>query len=219
MSPTRRAQSRAQPIDGPTSGPIIGILGGSFDPVHRGHLLLAERARDQVPCDEVWLVPAAIAPHKPDGAQASPADRLAMLARAVEGRRGLRIETLELDAGVPRRTIETLRLLAARHPHLRWRLVLGADSWSGFDAWVQPEALLDLAPAVVQARPGIAAEEPAVATDHPAHWLTGDPLDVSSTEVRAALARGESPASIPIAVLDYIRARGLYRARGEERSA
>lgn len=196
-------------------GPVIGFLGGSFDPVHRGHLMLAERARDQVPCDEIWFVPAAIAPHKLQGPHATASDRLEMLRRALEGRRGMRIEPLELEGGVPRRTIETLRVLAARHPDLRWRLILGEDSWRDFDAWVEPEALLRIAPPVVQARPGGDGREPELARSHAAQWLAGEPLDVASTDLREALARGEAPTSLPPAVLDYVRARGLYLARAE----
>lgn len=211
MSPDRAARRSARPV----VGPVIGILGGSFDPVHRGHLLLAERARDQVPCDEIWFVPAAVAPHKPGGAHASAAHRLAMLARALEGRRGLKIESIEVEAGVERRTIETLRMLAARHPHVRWRLVLGEDSWVAFDTWVEPDALLRIAPPVVQARPGGHREEPEIAKHHAAFWLTGDPLDLASTQVRAALTRGETPVGLPPAVLDYVRAQGLYGVRPE----
>lgn len=194
-------------------GPLIGLLGGSFDPVHLGHLVMAERARDQVPCDEIWFVPAAIAPHKPQGAHASAQDRLHMLERALAGRRDLRIESTELEAGTPRRTVQTLRLLAARHPHVRWCLVIGEDTWAEIDTWVEPEAILRLAPAVVQARPGPRRPEPALARAYPALWLEGDPVDVASTGVREALARGETPARLPPAVLDYIRTHGLYRGR------
>lgn len=209
MSPDRAAPRGVRRV----GGPVIGVFGGSFDPVHRGHLLLAERARDQVPCDEIWFVPTAIAPHKPAGAHASPRHRLEMLARAVEGRRGLKIEAIEVEAGVRRRTIETLRILAARHSTVQWHLILGEDSWAAIDSWVEPEALLDLAPAVVQARPGGSRGEPEIARRHAAHWLTGDPIDIASTDLRAALARGEDPVGLPPAVLDYVRAHGLYRER------
>ena len=192
-------------------GPVVGLFGGSFDPVHRGHLEIARRARDQAGCEEVWFVPAGRAVHKPEGAHAGAEARVEMIERALRGSHGLRVERIEVDAGRPCRSIETVRALAARWPGTRWRLILGEDSWDALDSWVQPEELLTLAPPVVQARPGARGAGPALAARHPPFWLRGEPVDASSTDIRAALARGEAPEELPPEVLDYVRRHALYR--------
>ena len=88
--------------------PSVAIFGGSFDPVHDAHLDVARRARDQIPCDEVWFLPAARAVHKPSGAFAPAADRRAMLELALEGESSLMICDLELEHGAPRRSLDSL---------------------------------------------------------------------------------------------------------------
>lgn len=189
----------------------IGVLGGSFDPVHAGHVELARRALAQVPCDEVWFLPAARAVHKPHGAVASVADRVAMLERAIAGLPGLVICDAELEAGAARRSLHTLQELHQRWPEYEWRFLLGEDSFGDLEAWYRPAELLRLAPAVVAPRPGSTGPRPSGYSGQPVRWLQGAPIDLDSTSLRAALAQGEEPAGLDPAVLDYIRAHGLYR--------
>ncbi len=189
---------------------VVGVYGGSFDPVHRAHVEIARRAREQVPCDEVWFVPAAVAVQKPEGPVASARDRVDMLEAAIAGRPGLAVS--DVDLGHPgRRALDTVRELGRRHPDVHWRWIMGQDSFDALDTWYRPGDLARLAPLVVQPRPGAAGTRASEYDGRPVTWLEGPELDVASTSVRAALGRGERPEAIPPAVLGIIERRGLYR--------
>lgn len=189
----------------------MAIFGGSFDPVHAAHLEIARRARAQLPCDEVWFLPAARAVHKPQGAAVSAGHRRAMLALALEGERDLTICDLELEHGAPRRSLESVTELADRWPDQRWYFLMGEDSFRALETWYQPEQLLRLAPPVVAPRPGSRGEQPATWRDIPVCWLAGEAIDLDSTALREALGRGENPEGLDPRVLGYIREHGLYR--------
>jgi nicotinate-nucleotide adenylyltransferase len=191
--------------------PTVAIFGGSFDPVHAAHLEVARRARDQIPCDEVWFLPAARAVHKPSGAHASAADRRAMLELAVEGERGLVICDLELDHGKPRRSVDSLTELSGRWPDHQWWFVLGEDSFRELDRWYRPEDLFRIAHPVVAPRPGSRGERTSIWRGHEVRWLSGGEIDLDSTALRRALSRGENPEGLDSRVLGYIREHGLYR--------
>lgn len=192
------------------SGPLVGIYGGSFDPVHRGHVAIARRALEQVPCDEVWFVPAARSPFKPDGPIAPAADRVALLEAAVGDEPAFRVSEVELDHP-GRRSVETVRTLAREHPDHRWRWIMGEDAFDDLPRWASPEAFVALAPPVVQPRPGAHGERPSSFAGAPVTWLEGEQLDVSSTTVRSALAAGRTPEGLDPRVLALIEERGLYR--------
>jgi len=187
------------------------ILGGSFDPVHEAHIEIARRALRQVPCDEVWFLPAARAVHKPDGAHAGIADRRAMLDLAIEGEKGLAICDLEIGHGVARRSLESMTELAARWPDRRWFFLLGEDSFRALDTWYRPEELLRIAAPVVAPRPGSGGERPAEWRGIAVRWLGGDGIDLDSTAIRRALAAGDRPGGLDPRVLRYIDEHGLYR--------
>lgn len=191
-------------------GPVVGIYGGSFDPVHRGHLAVARRARAQVPCDEVWFVPAARSPFKPDGPIASAADRVALLQAALADEPGFRVSEVELDHP-GRRSVETVRTLAREHPGHRWRWIMGEDAFDDLPRWASPEDFVALAPPVVQPRPGVRGDRPTTFAGVEVTWLEGEELDVSSTALRDALAAGRPTAGLDPRVLALIEARGLYR--------
>lgn len=187
----------------------LGVFGGSFDPVHLGHLLVAEGARDALGLDAVLFVPALTPPHKPDRALASAADRTAMLERALAGNPAFELSRLELD-GPSRYTVETLRALrATRARDAELVLVLGADSLRELPTWHEPDAIRGLARLAVARRPG--------AEDAPSEGpgillLPTPPVAISASDVRARIRSGRSIRYlVPDAVREYIEERRLYR--------
>ena len=188
----------------------ITVFGGSFDPVHDAHVEVARRALRQLPCDEVWFLPAARAVHKPAGATASPEHRRAMLELALEGQAGLTVCDHELRQGRPMRSVETMRALAREWPDHRWYFLIGEDSFRDLDAWYEPEELFRIAPPVVAPRPGASGIRAAHWAGIGVRWLAGDEIDLDSTSLRAALGRGENPGGIDPRVLGYIREHDLY---------
>ena len=183
----------------------IGVLGGSFDPPHEGHLALARAAAAQLGLDRVLLVPAWAPPPKPGG-PTIPADRrLAMARAAVEGDPLIHVSTIEIDRAGTSYTAETLEQLAADNPGAELWFIMGADQLEGFAGWSRPERIVELARLAVAWRPG--AGDPAM------EQLSGpvaagriDVVDmpevsISSTEVRDRLARGDDVSGmVPAAV-------------------
>jgi nicotinate-nucleotide adenylyltransferase len=200
----------------------LGVLGGSFDPPHRGHLHVAERARAAFGLDHVLLVPAARPPHKPDRILADGAQRLAMLAALCRTDPFLSPWGVELERSGPSYTVDTLRALrAAVAPPTALYFLMGADNLPGFPGWREVETIVRLAqPVVVPRRSGLSA--PAVDPGGLSSFarvrlaigmLRGEPVEVSSTELRAQLSRGETPAALPPAVAEYLRGHPVYSPR------
>src|SRR5437879_932636 len=133
----------------------IGIFGGTFDPIHYGHLIVAEQAREQAALDQVWFVLAARPPHKSDR-QITPFDRRAeMLTLALAGHEDkFRVETIERDRPGLSYTADTLVALAESHPNNDWFLILGADSVKDLPTWHDPQRILARATILAAARPG-----------------------------------------------------------------
>lgn len=192
------------------SGALVGLYGGSFDPVHRAHVEVARRALAQVPCDEIWFVPAARTPFKPDGPSASATDRVEMLELALRNEAAMSVCHVELSAP-GRRSVETVQALAEAHPAHRWRWIMGEDSFEDLPRWAEPELFTRLAPPVVQPRPGSATSRASEFRGAPVVWLRGEEIDLSSSVVRDALARGERPDGLHPDVLACIEERALYR--------
>ena len=204
----------------------IGVYGGSFNPVHLGHLLAAECSREQACLDRVLFVPAAVPPHKLDRALATAEDRLAMLALAVGGHEAFAVSTLELDRGGVSYTIDTLADLAARHPGDTLVLLLGPDAVAGLPTWRDPGAILDGWEVRAVERDGLddvasIVAEPDVATLLGAERASGliesrirmPAIGIRASDLRAAVAAGRSIRyRTPRAVEAYISAHGLYRA-------
>ena len=189
----------------------VGIFGGSFDPVHVGHLAIANAALESVPLDRVLFVLARRAPLKERGPVAGEADRLAMLELAVAGEPRFSVSRIELDRPGPSYTVDTLEALSGADLLF---LILGGDALAALPRWKDPDRIATLATLVVAERPG--APERAgheqkgtvVAFDAPR-------LDISSLELRARAARGRSLRYlVPDPVWRHIEARGLYRAEG-----
>jgi nicotinate-nucleotide adenylyltransferase len=188
---------------------VEALFGGSFDPVHVGHLVVAEAAADALGAT-VRFLPAREQPFK-QAAHTAPAEaRADMLALAVAGNPRLSVERIELGLPAPSYTVRTLRALAQREPGNRFTLLLGADAAQDLGTWYEVEALPDLADVVMFARPGVTPTRP----PHPAirRVVTVPALDVSATMVRERVRQGRSIRYlVPDAVREYITTHGLYR--------
>jgi nicotinate-nucleotide adenylyltransferase len=200
----------------------LGILGGTFDPIHLGHLLVAEEARETLACDRVLIVPAARPPHKPDRVLSPYAQRLRMVELAVEGLDGLCASDLERDARHPSFTVETLRRLRAEAAEAELWLILGADSLEDIPNWREPEEIGRLARLAVYPRPGWGADLAELADRVPLtrRWqaegrirlLAGPPIDLSASAIRARAADGRSLRFLVTdAVRRFICEHDLYR--------
>ena len=113
----------------------IGIFGGSFDPIHHGHVILARAAREKLGLDRIVFIPAHQSPHKTEGKPASAEDRLAMIQLATAGEDGFEVADLELHRPPPSYTVDTLRELQTSHPNDEFVLLIGADNVSRFETW------------------------------------------------------------------------------------
>ena len=200
----------------------LGVFGGTFDPVHLGHLILAEQCREQAKLDQVLFVPAARPPHKHNHELTKYAQRVEMLQLAISGHAVFRIDELEKDRPGPSFTYLTLEELRQQRSGAELYLIVGADSLNDLPQWVQPRRILELATLLVVPRPGWELAE--LATLQQALTLPADfplrlqmvnaPLiDIASRDVRQRLAQGRSVRYlIPRAVEAYIADKELYRA-------
>ena len=205
----------------------IGLLGGTFDPIHHGHLDVARAAHGALALDAVWVVPARQPPHRTDP-YASAAHRFAMAALAVDGDERLVLSDLEMDVAGPSYTTGTLdRLSASGVPLTSVFVILGADAFRDVHSWKGYPGILDRCHFAVVARPGLPAAEAVRAVRVAADRLTtGAPTSArpsvvaieavtrpfSSTDVRRAVAAGEPiDAAVPPAVRRYIAVHGLYQ--------
>jgi nicotinate-nucleotide adenylyltransferase len=182
----------------------IGIFGGSFDPVHHGHLILARAALEELGLERILFLPANHSPFKCDTRPATPDDRVAMLRLAVAGEENFVVNDLELHRPPPSYTIDTLHELRTRHPGDDFTLLIGADQAAKFESWKDPGEIHRLARIAVLDRGGYAA---------PADWpLVRRHIDISSTDLRQRVAAGRSIRYLtPDSVCDYISRTGLYQ--------
>lgn len=200
----------------------LGLFGGSFDPVHAGHLHVARSAAAAADLDHVVFVPAARPPHKPGVRLAGGADRSAMLALALGVEPRWSVWGVELGRDGPSYTIDTVRaLVEARGGAGEVFLLVGEDNLDGLGDWRDVEALLGLVRPIVVARAGtldvrlarLAARLPAPLVERlAAGWVDAPPVPTAATDLRERLSRGEDPgAELPPGVLEYARSRGIYR--------
>lgn len=183
------------------------LFGGSFDPVHLGHLVVAEAVADALGA-RVRFLPAREQPFKRAAHVATPEQRAEMLELAAAGNPRFGVERIELDLPAPSYTVRTLRALAEREPRNRFTLLVGADAAQDLPSWWEVEALSDLAEVVVFARPGAALDPQRLIS----RVVEVPAVDISATAVRERVARGQSIRYlVPEAVREYIAAHGLYR--------
>jgi nicotinate-nucleotide adenylyltransferase len=199
----------------------VGIFGGTFDPVHTGHLLVAEQGREQGRLDEVWFVPAAHPPHKNEPALTRFEQRVEMLALAVAGNPAFRIEELEKERPGPSYTADTLAELRRRYPSHEYLLLVGSDTLVDLPNWHQPLRVLEQAGLLVTARPGSAvltAKELRARLHAPEEMplrleaIEMPRIDISSRDLRRRASAGRSLRYfLPRAVECYIHDKQLYR--------
>jgi nicotinate-nucleotide adenylyltransferase len=194
----------------------IGILGGTFNPPHRGHLALARHAKTELGLDRVLLMPANSAPHKGEQGDPGPERRLEMCRLAVGDEAGLQVCGLEIERGGPSYTVETLRAVHAGQPEAELTFIVGADMARTLPAWREPQALVELADLAVAEREdaGRADVSRALAPLRAeVAFLKMPLLEISSSMVRELVNDGESIAQlVEPAVAEYIAEHGLYGA-------
>jgi nicotinate-nucleotide adenylyltransferase len=187
----------------------LGIFGGSFDPPHLGHLLPVIDAAEALGLDAVRFVPAANQPFKAGRAGASPAQRLAMTERLVAGVPGFGVDRTEVDRAGLSFTVDTLEALARAHSGDELVLLIGADAFSLFDQWKDPQRILAMASIAVLVRGG--EQEPDTGARAGVQLMQTRRVDISSTELRARVAAGRTIRGfVPDAVADYIAEHRLY---------
>ena len=200
----------------------IGILGGTFDPIHLGHLAIAEAARDRLHLDRVILIPAGRPWLKSDQMVSAPEHRLAMARLAIENRPGLEMSPIEVDRPGPTYTVDTLTELREElGSGVELYLVLGMDSVRELRRWREPERLFDLCTVVAVSRPDSPDVSPAEIEDSftvargRIRMVRGPMLDVSATDIRLRVSEGRLISdSVPPPVERYIREHGLYLGDG-----
>ena len=197
----------------------IGILGGTFDPPHVGHLWLASLAADAVALDRVLLMPAGQPPHKAGQRVTRATDRLVMTRLAIAGDPLFDLCTIEVERRGPSYTIDSIEELQAQYgSEVTLYLIMAADSLNGIDAWREPDRLLERVEWIVGPRPGSALPDRDALSDRfgeraaRIHLLDGPSLDVSSTAIRTRVAAGQTIRYlVPRGVEEVIGDRGLYR--------
>ena len=190
----------------------IGCLGGSFDPVHFGHLLAAQDAFEQHHLDRLVLVPAAQAPLKPSDVQSSAVDRLAMLRAAVEWDRRFEISDVELCRGGVSYTIDSVRHFRALYPNDELYWIIGGDQLPKLQLWREVETLAQLVEFIFLERPGFPVKAAPTIPGLKLHRCDGHLLAISSTELRERTRRGLSlEYFVPHKAIVYIKQQGLYR--------
>jgi nicotinate-nucleotide adenylyltransferase len=197
----------------------LGIFGGSFDPVHHGHLALARACQQQAALDEVWFTPTGIQPLKKRGPMATDVDRVEMLNLAIEFEPSWRVCTLEIDRGGISYTVETLRQLRVELPEASLFFMIGADAVRDVPRWKEPAEFFRLAKLLVVHRAG----EPAADLTSVSRLSTAENqpmliemavVDVSSTEIRRRVAANEPiNGMVPLAVEQYIFEHALYSTK------
>jgi len=191
----------------------VGLFGGTFNPLHEAHLLVARVALTQCALSEVLFVPAGIPPHKEVEDGIHKEDRYEMVRRAIADTPGLGVSRIEIDRDGPSYTIDTIRSLRIAYPE-GLAFIVGAELLLQIETWKEPKALLGSVPFIVAPRDGIPREAFARAPFDRAelHFLGMEEVDLSSTWVRERLRRGEAvDAWVPRPVVDYIAERRLYR--------
>ena len=188
----------------------LGILGGTFDPVHEGHLALARAAREQLDLDKVIFIPSLTPPHKTSRRDLAPAQhRFHMVELAVKNCQGFEVSDIEFKHPESPYTVDTLRALKKQYPKDRLYLIMGGDSAAEFSTWREPEAIEALATLAAAPREGNlkTSERPGMLK------IRMSPCLISASEIRRRIGRGEkNPAGmLPREIESYIEKMNLYR--------
>jgi len=190
----------------------IGLFGGSFNPPHVAHLIVAEVARDQFGFDQIWWIPNATPPHKPDEELAGVDHRVEMTRRAVVDNPGFRLCNIEVERSGVSYTVETVRTLQEQYPDTDFGLLIGSDSLDHFAEWHRPDEIAERVPLVVYKRPGVIDTVPEPRFASQVRFVAAPVMEVSGTEIRSRCRAGRSIRYlVPEPVRTYIEEHGLYR--------
>lgn len=198
----------------------IGILGGTFNPPHLGHLVCAQEAHRELTLDRVLLIPTRVPPHKPHEEEPGAAHRLALTRLAIDDDERLAVSDLELRRDGPSYTVDTLEQLSAQEPHTELVLIVGGDIAAGLPQWRSPGRVLELATLAVAKRRGTArsAVDQALARvpgGDRSQFFAMPRIGISSTMIRRRVRAGQPIRYfVPDAVAGYIHDHGLYRTPG-----
>lgn len=190
----------------------IGLFGGSFNPPHIAHLIVAECVRDQFDLNEVWWIPNATPPHKPEVNLVAVRHRLEMTRRAVAPHVDFEVCEIEVQREGVSYTVETVRALQEQYPDTDFALLIGSDSLDSFGEWHRPDEIAERVPLIVYKRPGAieAVAEPRFANH--VRYVAAPVMEVSGTEVRARCRAGRSIRYlVPDPVRSYVETHDLYR--------
>jgi nicotinate-nucleotide adenylyltransferase len=200
----------------------IGIFGGTFDPVHQGHMIVAEQVMNELGLDRVVFVPGGIPPHKEaSSVRASASDRLAMVEAAVEGNERFAVDRVEIDAGRPMHSVETVSILKERAPDDDLYFITGADEVSNLLAWKDPDRLLEQVVMVAATRPGydlssLGHLEAALRNFDRIFPVECTRVDISATGIRRRMLQRKSIRYlVPEGVREIIEDRRLYEGDGK----
>lgn len=201
-------QEAIQPTD---SGRYrIGILGGTFNPPHLGHLLMAEQVGNQLELDEVWFMPTAKPPHAPGKTTIASQHRLQMVQKAIEDNPLFRLQPYEVNRGGVNYTVETMRHFVDKFPQSDFHFIIGSDSANELHTWYKVDELVSLVQLVGIRRPG----ELPYRGPYPVLWVDSPTVDLSSSEIRLRVYLEQSIRyQVPRMVADYIYKHELYSGK------
>ncbi len=179
----------------------IGIFGGSFDPIHLGHLILAEQCREQTNLDQVWFVPCSLGPHKKDGAHSTDRQRVEMIELALSGHMPFVLSKIEIERGGVSYTVDTLNQIRESNPDDELFLLMGDDSLESFDSWREPSEICELAVPLIVNRPGSGDVDLSVLKKYvdenrfelfESSVISSPRVQISSSEIRRRVGEGKS---------------------------
>ena len=194
----------------------IGIFGGTFDPPHVGHLVIADQALTQLKLDEVWFMPAGQPPHKANNHVSAAVHRVEMTRLAIQDHAGFKLSTFDVDRPGPHYSAIAIELLEQTHPQHDWYFIMGEDSLEDLPRWYEPRRLIAQATLAVAGRPGASTdlhdlEQAIPGLSAKVRWVDAPLVDLSSTQLRQMANAGASLRYlVPDAVLEYIHQHRLY---------
>jgi len=184
----------------------VGILGGTFDPPHYGHLLIANEVLSKLKLDEIWFMPNQEPPHKKKSDSIKNEDRLQMLDLAIQGNAAFRVETIELHRQGPSYTVDTMKMINAQYSDHQFFFIIGADMIEYLPKWHNIDELMKLVQFV-----GVERPEYSTQTDYPVRYVDVPAIDVSSSMIRDRVKNGKTVRYLlPDMVIQYIEEKHLY---------
>lgn len=184
----------------------VGILGGTFDPPHYGHLLIANEVHSTLQLDEIWFMPNQEPPHKKKSDSVKNKDRLDMLNLAIQDHPAFKVQTIELEREGPSYTVDTMQLINAGYPDHQFFFIIGADMIEYLPKWHRIDELVNLVQFVGVDRPNYSHQ-----TDYPVHYVDVPAIDVSSSMIRERVKKGKTIRYLlPDPVIHYIEEKQLY---------